>query len=70
MHRATGITAAFTRLSRKVDSRPWVSFIGNGLRLVSAHQEPPSRDVIMKGATTVHQLITKLETTLEVSYMG
>ncbi len=38
-------TAALWGLSRKIDSRIWVNFTRNGLRLGSRHQEPPHTDV-------------------------
>ncbi len=38
-------TAALWGLSSKIDSRIWVSFTRNGLRLGSRHQEPPHTDV-------------------------
>ncbi len=38
-------TAALWVLSSKVDSRIWVNFTRNGLRLESWHQEPPHTDV-------------------------
>ncbi len=39
--------------SRKIDSRIWVNFIRNGLRLGSKHQEPPHTDVSRNLATVV-----------------
>ncbi len=38
-------TAALWGLSSKIDSRIWVNFTRNGLRLGSRHQEPPHRRV-------------------------
>ncbi len=38
-------TAALWGLSSKIDSRIWVNFTRNGLRLGSRHQEPPHTDV-------------------------
>ncbi|KAI2653813.1 Pantothenate kinase 1 [Labeo rohita] len=38
-------TAALRGLSSKIDSRIWVNFTRNGLRLGSRHQEPPHTDV-------------------------
>ncbi len=38
-------TAALWGLSSKIDSRIWVNFTRNGLRLESRHQEPPHTDV-------------------------
>ncbi len=38
-------TAALCGLSSKIDSRIWVNFTRNGLRLGSRHQEPPHTDV-------------------------
>ncbi len=40
-------------LSSKIDSRIWVNFTRNGLRLGSRHQEPPHTDVSMNLATVV-----------------
>ncbi len=40
-------------LSSKIDSRIWVNFTGNGLRLGSRHQEPPHTDVSRNLATVV-----------------
>ncbi len=37
----------------KIDSRMWVNFTRNGLRLGSMHQEPPHTDVSMNLATVV-----------------
>ncbi len=45
-------TAALWGLSSKIDSRIWVNFIRNGLRLGSRHQEPPHTDV-SRNLTTV-----------------
>ncbi len=45
-------TAAFWRLSSKIDSRIWVNFTRNGLRLGTRHQEPPHTDV-SRNLTTV-----------------
>ncbi len=41
-----------TELSSKVDSRIWVNFTRNGLRLESWHQEPPHTDV-SRNLTTI-----------------
>ncbi len=38
-------TADLWGLSSKIDSRIWVNFTKNGLRLGSRHQEPPHTDV-------------------------
>ncbi len=46
-------TAALWGLSSKIDSRIWVNFTRNGLRLVSRHQEPPHTDVSRNLATDV-----------------
>ncbi len=46
-------TAALWGLSRKIDSRIWVTFTRNGLRLGSRHQEPPHTDVSRNLATVV-----------------
>ncbi len=40
-------------MSRKTDSRIWVNFTKNGLRLGSRHQEPPHTDVSRNLATVV-----------------
>ncbi len=40
-------------LSSKIDSRIWVNFTRNGLKLGSRHQEPPHTDVSMNLATVV-----------------
>ncbi len=40
-------------LSSKIDSRIWVNFTRNGLRLGSRHQEPPHTDVSRNLATVV-----------------
>ncbi len=44
-------TAALRGLSSKIDSRIWVNFTRNGLRLGSRHQEPPHTDVSRNLAT-------------------
>ncbi len=46
-------TAALWGLSSKIDSRIWVNFTRNGLRLGSRHQEPPHTGVSMNLATVV-----------------
>ncbi len=46
-------TAALWGLSSKIDSRIWVNFTRNGLRLGSSHQEPPHTDVSRNLATVV-----------------
>ncbi len=46
-------TAALWELSSKIDSRIWVNFTRNGLRLGSRHQEPPHTDVSRNLATVV-----------------
>ncbi len=46
-------TAALWVLSSKIDSRIWVNFTRNGLRLGSRHQEPPHTDVSRNLATVV-----------------
>ncbi len=46
-------TAALWGLSSKIDSRIWVNFTSNGLRLGSRHQEPPHTDVSRNLATVV-----------------
>ncbi len=46
-------TTALWGLSRKIDSRFWMNFTRNGLRLGSKHQEPPHTDVSMNLATVV-----------------
>ncbi len=46
-------TAALWGLSSKIDSRIWVNFTRNGLKLGSRHQEPPHTDVSRSLATVV-----------------
>ncbi len=46
-------TAALWGLSSKIDSRIWVNFTRNGLRLGSRHREPPHTDVSVNLATVV-----------------
>ncbi len=46
-------TAALWGLSSKLDSRTWVNFTRNGLKLGSRHQEPPHTDVSRNLATVV-----------------
>ncbi len=46
-------TTALWGLSSKIDSRMWVNFTRNGLRLGSRHQEPPHTDVSRNLATVV-----------------
>ncbi len=46
-------TAALWGLSSKIDSRIWVNFTRNGLRLRSRHQESPHTDVSRNLATVV-----------------
>ncbi len=46
-------TAALWGLSSKIDSRIWVNFTSNGLRLGSRHQAPPNTDVSRNLATVV-----------------
>ncbi len=46
-------TAALRGLSSKIDSRIWVNFTRNGLRLGSRQQEPPQTDVSRNLATVV-----------------
>ncbi len=46
-------TAALWGLSSKIDSRIWVNFTRNGLRLGSRHQEQPHTDVSRNLATVV-----------------
>ncbi len=46
-------TAALWGLSNKIDSRIWVNFTRNGLRLGSRHQEPPHTDMSRNLATVV-----------------
>ncbi len=46
-------TAALWRLSSKINSRIWVNFTRNGLRLGSRHQVPPHTDVSRNLATVV-----------------
>ncbi len=46
-------TVALRGLSSKIDSKIWVNFTRNGLRLGSRHQEPPHTDVSWNVATVV-----------------
>ncbi len=46
-------TAYLWGLSSKIDSRIWVNFTRNGLRLGSRHQEPPHTDVSRNLAAVV-----------------
>ncbi len=46
-------TAALWGLSSKIDSRIWMNFTRNGLRLGSRHQEPPHPDMSRNMATVV-----------------
>ncbi len=46
-------SAALWGLSNKIDSRIWVNFTRNGLRLGSRHQEPPHTDMSRNLATIV-----------------
>ncbi len=46
-------TAALWGLSTKIDSRIWLNFTRNGLRLGSRHQEPPHTDVSRNLAAVV-----------------
>ncbi len=46
-------TAALWGFSSKINSRIWVKFTRNGLRLRSRHQEPPHTDVSRNLATVV-----------------
>ncbi len=46
-------TTAVWGLSRRIDSRIWLNFTRNGLRLGSRHQEPPHTDVSRNLATVV-----------------
>ncbi len=46
-------TTALWGLSSKINSRIWVNFTRNGLRLGSRHQEPPHTDVSRNLATVV-----------------
>ncbi len=46
-------TTALWGLSSKIDSRIWVNFTRNGLRLGSRHQEPPHTDESRNLATVV-----------------
>ncbi len=53
MHKQIERTAALWGLSSKIDSRIWVNFTRNGLRLGSRHQEPPHTDVSRNLSTVV-----------------
>ncbi len=46
-------TAALWGFSSKIDSRIWMNFTRNGLRLGSRHQEPPHTDMSRNLATVV-----------------
>ncbi len=46
-------TAALWGLSSKIDSRTWLNFTRNGLRLGSRYQEPPHTDVSRNLASVV-----------------
>ncbi len=66
-------TAALWGLSSKIDSRIWVNFTRNGLRLGSRHQEPPHTDVSRNLATVVVFLLLShswTTDTSEASYLG
>ncbi len=53
MHNQLERTAALWGLSSKIDSRIWMNFTRNRLRLGSRHQEPPHTDVSRNLATVV-----------------
>ncbi len=55
-------TAALWGLPSKIDSRIWVNFTRNGLRLGSRHQEPPHTDV-SRNLATVFLLLSHSWTT-------
>ncbi len=57
MHNQPKRTTALWWLSSKIDSRIWVNFTRNGLRLGSRHQEPPHTDVSRNLATVVVRVI-------------
>ncbi len=48
-------TAALWGLSSKIDSRIWVNFTRNGLRLGSRHQEPPPHSCVDEFGYSCHQ---------------
>ncbi len=48
-------TAALWGLSSKIDSRIWVNFTRNGLRLGSRHQEPPPHRRVEEFGYSCHQ---------------
>ncbi len=48
-------TAALWGLSSKIDSRIWVNFTRNGLRLGSRHQEPPTHRRVEEFGYSCHQ---------------
>ncbi len=52
-------------LSSKIDSRIWVNFTRNGLRLGSRHQEPPKTDVSRNLATVVIFLLLSHSWTID-----
>ncbi len=53
MHNQPREPVALCGLSSKINSRIWVNFTRNGLRLGSWHQEPPHTDVSRNVATVV-----------------
>ena len=53
-------TAAFRGLLSKINSRIWVNFTRNGLRLGSRHQDPPHTDVSKNLVTVVVFLVKPL----------
>ncbi len=58
-------TAALWGLSSKIDSRIWVNFTRNGLRMWSRHQEPPHTDVSRNLATVVVFLLLSHSWTID-----
>ncbi len=65
MHNQPERTAALCVLSSKIDSRIWVNFTRNGLRLGSRHQEPPHTDVSRNLATVVVFLLLSHSWTID-----
>ncbi len=49
----SAVSTHVNRKSSKIDSRIWVNFTRNGLRLGSRHQEPPHTDMSRNLATVV-----------------
>ncbi len=64
-------TAALWGLSRKIDSRIWVNFTRNGLRLGSRHQESPhSRAVVLESGLGLETFFYRLGLVLDSLVFG